>query len=163
MELSLYGDSSYKICLLNQSDVPKKLVRSNGILTKFIYFCECNFDIYIYIYTIFSVVRYAICIILCTKSFIVRVYRKCSWIIWYISAYRMNCIISVNRPYRTIHRHVGLKWVFLLKFVVLFDLNKLLEFVNTKLLGNLIESNEIASPWVFFLPSLSPTKFKLYS
>ena len=162
MELSLYGDSSYKICLLNQSDVHKKLVRNNGILTKFIYFCECNFDIYIYIYTytIFSVVRYAIRIILCTKSFIVRVYRKYSWIVWYISAYRMNCIVLVNR---TIHGHVGLKWVFLLKFVVLFDLNKLLEFVNTKLLGNLIESNEIASPWVFFLPSLSPTKFKLYS
>lgn len=45
MEPSLYGDSSHKICLLNQSDVPKKLVRSNGILTKFIYFCEGNFDI----------------------------------------------------------------------------------------------------------------------
>ena len=116
--------------------------------------------IYIYTYTIFSVVRYAIRIILCTKSFFVRVYRKYSWIVWYISAYRMNCIVLVNR---TIHGHVGLKWVFLLKFVVLFDLNKLLEFVNTKLLGNLIESNEIASPWVFFLPSLSPTKFKLYS
>ena len=57
MELSLYGDSSYKICLLNQSDVHKKLVHNNGILTKFIYFCECNFDIYIYIYihTQFSV------------------------------------------------------------------------------------------------------------
>ena len=51
---------------------------------------------------------------------------------------------------------------FLLKFVILFDLNKLLDFVNTKLLGNLIESNEIASPWVIF-PSLSPTKFRLYS
>ena len=57
----------------------------------------------------------------------------------------MNRIVSVNRTYRTIHRHVGLKWVFLLKFVVLFDLNKLLDFVNTKFLGNLIESNEIAS------------------
>ena len=34
---------------------------------------------------------------------------------------------------------------FLLKFVVLFDLNKLLDFVNTKLLRNLIESNKIAS------------------
>ena len=55
----------------------------------------------------------------------------------------MNRIISVNR---TIHKHVSLKWVFLLKFVILFDLNKLLDFVNTKLLGNLIESNEIASP-----------------
>lgn len=59
MEPSLYGDSSYKICLLNQSDVPKKLVRSNGILTKFIYFCEGNFDItrsilYIYIYRLFG-------------------------------------------------------------------------------------------------------------
>ena len=54
----------------------------------------------------------------------------------------MNRIISVNR---TIHKHVSLKWVFLLKFVILFDLNKLLDFVNTKLLGNLIESNEIAS------------------
>ena len=55
----------------------------------------------------------------------------------------MNRIISVNR---TIHKHVSLKWVFLLKFVILFYLNKLLDFVNTKLLGNLIESNEIASP-----------------
>ena len=93
------------------------------------------------------------------KVCIVRAYRKCSWIVWYIGAYRMNRIILVNRTYCTIHRHVGLKWVFLLKFVVLFDLNKLLDFVNTKL----IESNEIASPWVFFLPSLSPTKFRLYS
>ena len=64
----------------------------------------------------------------------------------------MNCIVSVNRTYCTIHRHVGLKWVFffifflIYKFVILFDLNKLLDFVNTKLLGNLIESNEIASP-----------------
>ena len=49
------------------------------------------------------------------------------------------------------------------KFVILFDLNKLLDFVKTKLLGKLIESNEIPSPWVFFLPSLSPTKFRLYS
>ena len=57
----------------------------------------------------------------------------------------MNRIISINRMFRTIYRHVGLKWVFLLKFVVLFDINKLY-FVNTKLLGNLIESNEIASP-----------------
>ena len=40
----------------------------------------------------------------------------------------------------------GFKMSFLLKFVILFDLNKLLDFVNTKLLGNLIESNEIASP-----------------
>ena len=58
----------------------------------------------------------------------------------------MNRIVPVNCSYRTIHRHVGLKWVFLLKFVVLFDLNKLLDFVNAKLLGNLIESNEITSP-----------------
>ena len=59
----------------------------------------------------------------------------------------MNRIVSVNPTYCMIHRHVGLKWVFfLLKFVVLFDLNKLLDFVNKKLLGNLIESNEIASP-----------------
>ena len=58
----------------------------------------------------------------------------------------MNCIVLVNRTYRTIHNHVGLKWVFLLKFVILFDLNKLLDFVNTKFLGNLIESNEITSP-----------------
>ena len=35
---------------------------------------------------------------------------------------------------------------FLLKFVVIFDLNKLIDFFNTKLLGNLIESNKIASP-----------------
>ena len=56
----------------------------------------------------------------------------------------MNRIVSVNR---TIHKHMGLKCVFFgLKFVILFDLNKLLDFVNTKLLGNLIESNEIASP-----------------
>ena len=76
----------------------------------------------------------------------------------------MNYIVSVNRMYRTIHRHVSLKWVFLLKFVILFDLNKLLDFVNTKLLENLIESNEIASPWVFFfLHSLSLAKFRLYS
>ena len=61
--------------------------------------------------------------------------------------YRINHIVLVNRTYRTIHRHVGLKWFFfLLKFVILFDLNKLLDFVNTKLLRNLIESNEIASP-----------------
>ena len=58
----------------------------------------------------------------------------------------MNRIVSVNYIYCTIHRHVGLKWVFWLKFVILFDLNKLLDFVNTKLLGNLIGSNEIASP-----------------
>ena len=58
----------------------------------------------------------------------------------------MNSIVSMNCTYHTIHRHVGLKWVFLLKFVILFDLNKLLDFVNTKLLGNLIESYEIASP-----------------
>ena len=30
--------------------------------------------------------------------------------------------------------------------MVLFDLNKLLDFFNTKLLGNLIESNKIVSP-----------------
>ena len=58
----------------------------------------------------------------------------------------MNHIVLVNRTYHTIHKHVGLKWIFLLKFVILFYLNKLLDFVNTKLLGNLIESNEIASP-----------------
>ena len=63
----------------------------------------------------------------------------------------MNCIVSVNRTYCTIHRHVGLKRVFfffflIYKFVILFDLNKLLDFVNTKLLENLIEPNEIASP-----------------
>ena len=61
----------------------------------------------------------------------------------------MNRIVSMNHTilrYDTIHRRVGLKWVFLLKFVILFDLNKVLDFVNTKLLGNLIESNEIASP-----------------
>ena len=33
-----------------------------------------------------------------------------------------------------------------LKFVVLFDLNKLLYFFNIKLLGNLIESDKIAIP-----------------
>ena len=59
----------------------------------------------------------------------------------------MNRILSMNCTYRTIHKHMGLKCVFFgLKFVILFDLNKLLDFVNTKLLGNLIESNEIASP-----------------
>ena len=87
------------------------------------------------------------------KFHIVRTYRKWSWIVRYIGAYYMNCIVSVNR---TIHRHVGLKWVFLLKFVTLFDLNKLLDFVNTKLLGNLIESNEIANPCIF-----SPILFHL--
>ena len=35
---------------------------------------------------------------------------------------------------------------FFVKFFILFDLNKLLDFVNTKLLRNLIESNEIVSP-----------------
>ena len=54
-------------------------------------------------------------------------------------------IVLVNRTYHTIHRHVSLKWDILLKFVILFDLNKLLDFVNTKLFGNLIEPNEIAS------------------
>ena len=58
----------------------------------------------------------------------------------------MNRNVSMNHTYRTIHRHVGLKWVFWLKFVILFDLNKFIDFVNTKLLGNLIASNEIASP-----------------
>ena len=59
----------------------------------------------------------------------------------------MNHIVLVNCMYRTIHKHVGLNWgFFLLTFVILFDLNKLLDFVNTKLLENLIESNEIASP-----------------
>ena len=42
---------------------------------------------------------------------------------------RMNC------TYHTIHRHV-----------VLFDLNKLLLFPNTKLLGHLIKSNKITYP-----------------
>ena len=62
---------------------------------------------------------------------------------------RVYNIVLVNRTYHMIHRHVSLKWVFLLKFVILFDLNKLLDFVNTKLLGNLIKSNKITSPWVF--------------
>ena len=57
----------------------------------------------------------------------------------------MNCIVSVNRTYCTIHKLIGSKWVFLLKFVVLFYLNKLLDFFNVKLLENLIESNKIAS------------------
>ena len=107
-----------------------------------------------------------ICDIYCIiyiKFHIIRAYLKYSWIIWYTGTYCMNRIVSVNRTYCTIHKHIGLKWVFLLKFVVLFDLNKLLDFVNTKLLENLIESNEIASPWVFFSPFLSPTKFRLYS
>ena len=52
----------------------------------------------------------------------------------------MNCIVLVNYTYHTIHRYVGLKWVFLLKFLILFDLNKFLDFINTKLLRNLIES-----------------------
>ena len=69
------------------------------------------------------------------KFCIVRAYRKCSWIVWYIGVYRMNRVVSVNCTYRTIHRHMGLKWVFLLKFVILFDLNKLLDFVNTKIIG----------------------------
>ena len=56
-----------------------------------------------------------------------------------------------------IHRYMSLKWFFLggvLKFVVLFDLNKLLYFFNIKLLGNLIESDKIAIPWIFFFCSL---------
>ena len=61
-------------------------------------------------------------------------------------SYKSYRIVWVNRMIRTIHRHRGLKWVILLKFVVLFYLNKLLEFLNTKLLGNLIEFNKIASP-----------------
>ena len=99
-----------------------------------------------------SIVWYAIRIVSCTKKFrTVREYRKCSWIVWYIGAYHMNCIVW----------YMSFFW---LKFMILFDLNKLLDFVNTKLLGNFIESNEIASPWVFFfLPSLSSTKFRLYS
>ena len=80
----------------------------------------------------------------CTKKFyIVRAYCKCSWIVWYINEYCMNRIVSLNRAKRTIHRYESLKWVFFfffgLKFVILFDLNKLLDFFNTKLLGNLIE------------------------
>ena len=55
----------------------------------------------------------------------------------------------MNCTYPMIHRYMSLKWFFLggvLKFVVLFDLNKLLYFFNIKLLGNLIESNKIAIP-----------------
>ena len=59
-------------------------------------------------------------------------YPKYSWIVWYIGAYRMNHIAAVNCTYRTIHRHVSLNWVFLLKFVVLFDLNKLLSLFLKK-------------------------------
>ena len=45
----------------------------------------------------------------------------------------MNGIVLMNHVYRKIHRHVGFKWFFfLLKFVVLFDLNKLLYFFKTK-------------------------------
>ena len=59
----------------------------------------------------------------------------------------MNRIVSVNRTIHMIHRHGDLKWVFLLKFVVLFFfLNKFLDFFNKKLLRNLIKSNKIASP-----------------
>ena len=68
----------------------------------------------------------------------------------------MNCLIHrcvsyelyrIGKSYVSyVHRHVGLKWVFLLKFMILFDLNELLDFVNTKLLRNLIKSNEIANP-----------------
>ena len=46
------------------------------------------------------------------KFSIVRAYHKCSWIVRYIDAYRMNRIVSVNCTYRTIHKHVALKWVF---------------------------------------------------
>ena len=84
-------------------------------------------------------------------------YSKCSWIVQYRS---INRIVSVNRTYRTIHRHVGLKLVFLLKFVVLFNLNKLLDFFNTKLLGNLIESNShefFFSSLLFLLQNLDYT------
>ena len=108
-----------------------------------------------------NIVRYVIRIVRYVSYRVQKVsYRKCSWIVRYRS---INRIVSVNRTYRTIHKHVGLKLIFLLEFVVLSDSNKLLDFFNTKLLGNLIESNKIASPWVFFLPSLSPTKFRLYS
>ena len=84
---------------------------------------------------------------------IVRTYHKCSWIIRYIGVYLKNRIVLLNCMYRMIHRHMGLKRVFFffgLKFMVLFDLNKLLNFFNTKLLGYLIESNKITCPWVFF-------------
>ena len=84
-------------------------------------------------------------VLYCMQKF---THRKCSWIIQYINVFHMNRIVLVNRKILMIHRHRGLKWVFLLKFVALFDLNKLLDFFNTKLLGNLIESNKIASPWV---------------
>ena len=72
-----------------------------------------------------------------------------------------NRIVSMNHTIRMIHRHRDLKWIFLLKFVILFDLNKLLYFFNTKLLGNLIESNKIANLWVFFfsLPSILITQW----
>ena len=85
------------------------------------------------------------CRIVYKKFHIVRAYCKCSRIVRYIGAYRMNRIVLVNHTHCPIYRHVSLKWVLLLKFVILFDLNKLLDFVNTKSLGNLIESNEIAS------------------
>ena len=56
----------------------------------------------------------------------------------------------MNCTYPMIHRYMSLKWFFFfwggLKFVVLFDLNKLLHFFNIKLLGNLIESDKIAIP-----------------
>ena len=89
--------------------------------------------------------------ILYKKFRIVIVYCRYLWIVKYIGAYCMNCIVSLNCIYCTIYKHVGLKWVFLLKFVVLFDINKLLDFFNTKLSKYLIVivSNKITCLWVF--------------
>ena len=52
----------------------------------------------------------------------------------YTSAYHMNRILTLNRAYRTIHRHGEFKMSFFfgggggLKFMFSFDLNKLLDF-----------------------------------
>ena len=63
-----------------------------------------------------------------------------------------RCILyesyRISESYNTYDTQTwGSKWVFLLKFVVLFFfLNKFLDFFNKKLLRNLIKSNKIASP-----------------
>ena len=96
-----------------------------------------------------SIVQYTIHIVY--KKF--HIVSACESFVHSCVLYESYRIVSVNRTYLTIHKQVGLKWVFLLKFVVLFDLNKLLDFFNTKLLGNLIESNshECFFPSLLFL------------
>ena len=87
------------------------------------------------------------------KFCIVRAYCKCSWIVWYIGAYRMDRFLSLNHMYRTIHGHEGLKWVFFFLFKIccfIWFKQLVILFFNTKLLGYLNESNKITCPWIFF-------------